>query len=247
MTACETRTVGETGIDHRRRTVEPQAERCDHPLDQVHDRVGVELEDDGLQTTRPLDVGAPRTVDHHFGDRRVGEQWLERTEARDFVRELLEQLVETDGRQQRLLVPQELAEARPERGVVGRADVVGTLRDQAAVHALLERAVAVATMLDLGGEHERSCRLTRRPLPGRPLPGRPVRRCRAGARGRTRPRGFGQPGRQHTGIHRARAIGCFTGTRARTGMSSTSLTSRADSDAASLLEQHRGGGARQGR
>ncbi len=211
----QARTVGKAGVDHRRRTVEPQAQRCDDPLDQVHDRVGVEFEDDGLQTARALDVGAPRTVDHDLGDRRVGEQRLERTETRDFVGELLEQLVEADARQQGLLVAQELGEAGPERdGVVGGADVVGALRDQAAVHALLERAVTAAIVRD------------RRPRATPLMPPHPAGRWsvdrsgpRAGARARPPPareaRAAGSAGHRHrppersdASPERERAPGC---------------------------------------
>ena len=168
----QTRTVGEAGVDHRRRTVEPQTERCDDALDEVHDRVGVEAEHDGFADGRPLDVGAARTVDHHLGDGRVGEQRLERTEAGDLVRELLEQVVEADARQQRLLVAQKLGQASAERsGVVGRAEVVGALRDQAAVDALLERAVAADIVLGVGREHSAHAAVT----PADPLAGRPVR------------------------------------------------------------------------
>ena len=132
MTACRREPSGRRAstIGDERSSRRPK--RCDDPLDQVHDRVGVELEDDGLEPAGPLDVGAARTVDHDLGDGRVGEQWLERTEAGDLVRELLEQRIEADGRQQRLLVAEKLGQASAERdGVIGRADVVGTLRDQA--------------------------------------------------------------------------------------------------------------------
>ena len=56
----EARAVGETGVDHRRGTVEPQPERRHDPLDESHDRGGVEVEGNGLELPVPLHVGRDR-------------------------------------------------------------------------------------------------------------------------------------------------------------------------------------------
>ena len=78
----QARAVGKAGVDHRRRAIEAQAERRDDPLDEPHDAFGVEWERDRLDAPVALDVRAAGPVDHHLGDGGVGEQRLERTEAR---------------------------------------------------------------------------------------------------------------------------------------------------------------------
>ena len=83
--------VGQAGVDHRARLVDAAADRGDDPIDDAHDVVVV-LEDDvgQLQAAAALDVDLARAVDHDFGDGLVAEQRLERTEADDLVRDLLE-------------------------------------------------------------------------------------------------------------------------------------------------------------
>ena len=61
-----------------------------HPLDDAHDRVGVELARDRLDAAVALDEHAVRPVHHDLGDRRVGEQRLERPEPVDVVDQLVE-------------------------------------------------------------------------------------------------------------------------------------------------------------
>ena len=56
----EARTVGEAGVDHRRRAIEAQPERRDHPLGDAHDRVGVDLALDRLDAAGALDEHAVR-------------------------------------------------------------------------------------------------------------------------------------------------------------------------------------------
>ena len=56
----EARAVGETGVDERRRPIEPQAERPDDAGDEAADRVGVEIEVHGLDAPVALDVGTAR-------------------------------------------------------------------------------------------------------------------------------------------------------------------------------------------
>jgi hypothetical protein len=69
----------ESDVDHRRRPVEPQVERRHHAFHQMDDRGGVESEHDRLDSSVSLDVRAARTVGHHLGDRRIGEQRFEGT------------------------------------------------------------------------------------------------------------------------------------------------------------------------
>ncbi len=120
MTACQPRPVGEAGVDHRRRAVEPQSEGRDDPLDEVDDRTRVETERDRFEPAAAFDVGEARAVDHHLGDGRVGEEGLEGAEPGDLVRELIEELVEVRGGQQRLLVAQQLRQ--PPANAVSRGD-----------------------------------------------------------------------------------------------------------------------------
>ena len=62
---------------------DPEPERPDHPLDEVRDRRLVERHRHPLQPPAPLDPHPVGAVDHHLGDRRVGQQRLERAEAAD--------------------------------------------------------------------------------------------------------------------------------------------------------------------
>ena len=87
----EPRTIGQTGVDDGRCPIETQAQRRDDTLDQPADRIGVEIEWDGLDVPVALDVRTPGTVDHHLGDIRVGEVGFERTEARDLGDELVDE------------------------------------------------------------------------------------------------------------------------------------------------------------
>src|SRR5262245_28623716 len=83
--------VGQAGVDHRRRLVDAATDRGDDPVDDPHDVVVV-LEDDvrELELAGPLDVDLARSVDHDFRDRLVAEEGLQRAEADDLVRDLLE-------------------------------------------------------------------------------------------------------------------------------------------------------------
>ena len=83
--------VGEAGVHHRRRLVHAAADRGDDPIDDPH-HVVVVLEDDvrELELAGALDVDLARPVDHDLRDGLVAEERLQRTEADDLVRDLLE-------------------------------------------------------------------------------------------------------------------------------------------------------------
>ena len=132
--------VGEPGVDHRRRPVETESEGSDDPLDEVDDRGRIELERHRLEPPGTFDVGMARTVDHHLGDRRVGQQRLERTEPGDLVGELFQQRVDARGREQRLLVVEQVDESAAQRVAVVPA-IVDALVDQTPVHPLLQPPV----------------------------------------------------------------------------------------------------------
>ena len=190
----ETRAVGKACVDHRRRTVEAQAEGADDALDEAHDAFVVECERDRLEAPVALDVGAAGPVEHHLGDGGVGEERFERTQAHDFVGELRQQPLEAGGREQRLFVSQQVDQTVTQR--VGReGGVVAAFADDAG-DALASRARRRATLPTLGRRVpavQRSC--------GRA----PVRRTHAHAH-REAARGtrenVGQPRRENTGVDR---------------------------------------------
>src|SRR5204863_202849 len=59
----QARPVGQPGVDHRRRPVEPQAQRGDDPLDDLPDPVLVEADLGRLEPPGPLDEGPPAPVE----------------------------------------------------------------------------------------------------------------------------------------------------------------------------------------
>ena len=72
--------------------VDAAAERGDDPVDDPQDVLVVEeVRVDPLDLAAALDVEVVRAVDHDLGDRLVGEQRLERSEARDLADQLLDQ------------------------------------------------------------------------------------------------------------------------------------------------------------
>ena len=77
------RPVGEPGVDHRGGPVEPQPERRDDALHDADDRVGVEVARHRFETSVALHEDPPGAVDHHFADRGIREQHLERAETFD--------------------------------------------------------------------------------------------------------------------------------------------------------------------
>ena len=81
----QTGAVGQPGVDHRRRAIEPQPERRDHALDDAHDRRGVNDAGHALDATVALDEHPMGTVHHDLGDRRVGDKRLERSQTADVI------------------------------------------------------------------------------------------------------------------------------------------------------------------
>src|SRR5438093_287644 len=83
--------VCQAGVDHRAPLVHAPTDRGDDPIDDPH-HVVVVLEDHvrELELARALDVHLARAVHHDFGDALVAEERLERSEADDLVRDLLE-------------------------------------------------------------------------------------------------------------------------------------------------------------
>jgi hypothetical protein len=84
--------VGKAGLDEGLRFVDPQAQRPNHPLDQV-EYLGVGLQGDPrpLDPPLPLDVHLAGGVDHHLGDPGVPQQLLDRTKADHLIRYLADQ------------------------------------------------------------------------------------------------------------------------------------------------------------
>src|SRR3954451_19325840 len=103
--------VGEASVDHRARLVDAASDRGDDPIDDPH-HVVVVLEDDvrQLEAAGPLDVDLPRAVDHHLGDGLVAQERLQRTEADDLVRDLLEHADALGAREGEALLVDDLAE-----------------------------------------------------------------------------------------------------------------------------------------
>ena len=85
--------VGQAGVDERRRVVEAETERRDDPLGQAGDGVRIEGEVDRFDAAAALDVRPPGPVDHDLVHVRVGEPALERTEAADVVDQRIEHAV----------------------------------------------------------------------------------------------------------------------------------------------------------
>ncbi len=212
------RPVGEPRVDHRRRAIEPQPERGDDPFDEMHDRGRVEVEGHGLEPAPTFDVGASGSVDHHLGDRRVRQQGLQRAEPDDLVGELLQELLEARRGEQRLLVAEEVAEAGAHRVVAHDRVIVTALHDETAAHTLLERRIGCCRRCAGDGRdrHAAAPRPTETPV-----------RCNRSAAGRASSSGSRAAS---TPASTARATAALTGTRARTGRSSTSDTSRADNE-----------------
>jgi hypothetical protein len=103
--------VGQAGVGHGRRFVDPAA----HPRHDAHDdllevRVVPEAHVGQLQLAEPLDVDRIEAVDHDVGDGRVGQQWLERPEARHLVEQLLHHLLALDAVERQVAGGEQLVE-----------------------------------------------------------------------------------------------------------------------------------------
>jgi hypothetical protein len=154
--------VGQAGVDHRRRLVDAATDRGDDPVDDAHDVVVV-LEDDvrQLQLAGALDVDLARAVDHDLGDRLVTQERLQRPEADDLVRDLLEHPDALGaGEGQALLVDdlaEDLLDLAPHLDLVGEVE----LRVQVLDDPVLDPELDVPERLagrELGGEAGRGGR-----------------------------------------------------------------------------------------
>ena len=180
------RPVREARVDHRRRAIEAKPERRDHALRDAQDRFGVELAGDRFEPAGPLDEYPIRPVHHDLVDRRVREQRLQRPEPVDLGDELVEHAARRCVARERGRVAQEYREtsAQLRRRQMLRIERRGQqppLQDVTQRPALENRLVG----------HAASSR------PRQPMRRSTSRTGRASASGR--------PGRQHTGVDRARA------------------------------------------
>jgi hypothetical protein len=84
-----TRTIGQAGVDHRARFVDAAADRTHDALDDAQ-QVLVVLEDERtrLEAAFPFHVDLVEAVDQDVGDRRIGQQRLERAEAEELVEDV---------------------------------------------------------------------------------------------------------------------------------------------------------------
>jgi hypothetical protein len=133
----EPRSVGEAGVDHRRRAVETQAERSDNALGDATHGIVVEREGDPLEAAVTLHVAAAAAVQHDLADRAVGEQRLDRSEAAHVVHELVEHDVGLGRAEQRCAIVQQRGEAGSQRRRV-EAEVLPRVDEQTAMHLRLD-------------------------------------------------------------------------------------------------------------
>src|SRR5580704_9311173 len=96
------RTVGQAGIDHRRRFVHAATHRGNDAVDDAHEMdVVAELDGGHLQNTFALDVDSLVSVDENIRHRRIGQKRLERSQSEDFIEDFLGQalaLLQVHGR-----------------------------------------------------------------------------------------------------------------------------------------------------
>ena len=136
--------VGESGVDHRRRPIQAQSQRSDDPLDDAHDREVVQRQRDLLEPPGALDEAPSGPVDHHFGHGRIREQGLERSETRDFVRQLAHEPLVPVRREQWVGLVQQCAQPPSELGR-GDADELfdGFGTHESLMHRAAQRPVRV--------------------------------------------------------------------------------------------------------
>jgi hypothetical protein len=100
--------VRQAGVDHGLGLVDAPADRGDDLVDDPQEVAGVlEANLGDLETTAAFHVYARMGVDQDIRDRRILQQRFERTEAKQFVEELVDELVRLRRRQQALLLVQE--------------------------------------------------------------------------------------------------------------------------------------------
>ena len=88
----DTRAVRETGVDHRRRLVDPPADLADDLLDNALEvRLVDELGIRAAQKAGALDPHLVRPVDHYLGDVCLAEERVDRTVTEDVIGDLLKQ------------------------------------------------------------------------------------------------------------------------------------------------------------
>ncbi len=101
-----------------------------------------------LQSTLALDVDLLRPVDHELGDRVVAQERLERAEAQDLVRDLLEHPHALGaGEGQALLVrdlAEELLDLTPDLNLVGEVELRVELIDHPVLNSVLRLAEGLA-------------------------------------------------------------------------------------------------------
>ncbi|MNJ33823.1 hypothetical protein D3C77_285130 [compost metagenome] len=115
-------TVGHARIDHRRRLIQAPPQRCKDALHHPLHMMGVDKAQVGLlQHAGPLDKHPVRAVDQNLGDAGVAQQHLQRTEAGQFIDNLLGQALHLVARQGQVqagnvvthLLDHELRQGRP--------------------------------------------------------------------------------------------------------------------------------------
>ena len=78
--------VGQAGVHHRRRFIDPASDARDDALDDLHQvRVVFERQPGQFEFAGAFDVDPVEAVDQNVGDGGIFEQRLERAEAEDFV------------------------------------------------------------------------------------------------------------------------------------------------------------------
>ncbi len=217
--------VGKPGVDHRRRPVEPQAERADHAFHDARDRRRVELGRHRFEPPVTLDEDATGTVHHDLGDVGIGEERLEHAETADLVDQRVEH---ASWRRPRTRAAPRRADAGPVRRAVRRAR---------------GRTGRTATRAAGAGARRATCERRHSPAPIRVVTPPARARCSPAGRAHRAPLRPSDSGRRDakTPASTAARWRCAPTHVASTGRPSTSATSCAPSDLARLLEQHRAG------
>ena len=179
----------------------------------------------GTRSSLPaaLDEAAPGPVDHHFGDRGIGEQRLERPEAGDLVGELSNQPLVPIRREQRVGLVQQIAQAPAQLGRRHSDQLLDCFRaDEPPVHGPPERAVGLVAG-DPSDAHAAASSLVPQRADGSQRRRRRASRAASGSRWASTP------------ASTARATASRAGTRAITGRPRTSAISFAPDRPARLL------------
>ena len=119
----DTGAVGQAGVHHRRRLVDPAADGGDHAVDDAP-VLALRAEDDlaALDLALALDPDLVEGVTHDFGDGPVGQQGLERPVAERVLEHLLHEALALDGRDADVLALEDLVHRGADLGpqLVGR-------------------------------------------------------------------------------------------------------------------------------